>query len=91
MDLAKISIKGQITIPVAIRKKLGVKEGDKVVFVEKDNNIIMLNSNRLAFEEFQRDMTGVAEQSGLRSEQDVIDATRAVRQKIWEDKYAGDA
>ncbi|NCC62263.1 MAG: AbrB/MazE/SpoVT family DNA-binding domain-containing protein, partial [Verrucomicrobiae bacterium] len=32
MELAKITSKGQITIPVDIRRKLGVKEGDKVLF-----------------------------------------------------------
>jgi len=29
MELARISSKGQITIPVDIRKKLNLKEGDK--------------------------------------------------------------
>ncbi|MEW6663496.1 MAG: AbrB/MazE/SpoVT family DNA-binding domain-containing protein [Bacillota bacterium] len=38
MDIARISSKGQVTIPIEIRKKLGLKEGDKVVFLEKDNN-----------------------------------------------------
>jgi AbrB family looped-hinge helix DNA binding protein len=90
MDLAKLSIKGQVTIPVGIRRKLGLKEGDKVVFMEQGNNVILLNSNKLAFEEFQRDMKGVSGSSGLKTEQDVIDAVRKVRQKIWDDKYAGD-
>ena len=31
MEIAKITSKGQITIPIAIRKLLGVKEGDKVL------------------------------------------------------------
>ncbi len=29
MDMAKVSSKGQVTIPVEIRKKLGLKAGDK--------------------------------------------------------------
>jgi AbrB family looped-hinge helix DNA binding protein len=33
MELAKITLRGQITIPAAIRKKLGVKDGDKVIFI----------------------------------------------------------
>jgi AbrB family looped-hinge helix DNA binding protein len=91
MDLAKLSIKGQVTIPIGIRRKLGLKEGDKVVFVEKEGNVIILNSNKLAFEEFRRDMKGVAESSRLKTEQDVIDVVREMRQKIWDDKYAGNA
>jgi AbrB family looped-hinge helix DNA binding protein len=29
---AKVTSKGQVTIPLDIRKKLGVREGDKLVF-----------------------------------------------------------
>jgi len=48
MELAKITLRGQITIPVAIRKKLGVKDGDKVVFIEENGRIIMENSAGIA-------------------------------------------
>ena len=34
MELAKVTSKGQITIPIEIRKKLGIKNGDKILFVE---------------------------------------------------------
>ena len=33
MELAKVTSKGQVTIPVEIRKKLGIKNGDKVLFI----------------------------------------------------------
>ena len=35
MELAKLTTKGQITIPVEIRRKLHVDAGDKVVFLEE--------------------------------------------------------
>ena len=35
MELAKVTSKGQITIPIEIRKKLGIKNGDKILFVEE--------------------------------------------------------
>jgi len=84
MDVARISTKGQVTIPVEIRKKLRLKEGDKVVFLEKDNNVLILNSNRMAFEDFQKDMAGEAEKAGLYTEQDVVDLVNDVRQSMWE-------
>lgn len=34
MDIAKITNGGQITTPINIRKKLGLKDGDKVIFIE---------------------------------------------------------
>jgi AbrB family looped-hinge helix DNA binding protein len=40
---SKISSKGQITLPIEIRKRLGVKEGESVKFVaDKDGRTIML-------------------------------------------------
>ena len=45
MEVAKITSKGQITIPIDIRRKLGVKEGDKVLFVEDQGRIVMMNSS----------------------------------------------
>ena len=37
MTTAKLSSKGQITIPLMVRRKLGVSTGDRVEFVELDN------------------------------------------------------
>lgn len=39
MNLAKVTTKGQITIPIEIRKKLGVREGDKILFIEDSGRI----------------------------------------------------
>ena len=89
LGVARISVKGQVTIPVEIRKKLNLKDGDKVVFMEKSGEIVLMNSNRLAFEEFQRDMEGEAEKAGLNSEQDVVDLVKEVRRKMWEAQHEG--
>jgi AbrB family looped-hinge helix DNA binding protein len=86
MDMAKISVSGQVTIPAGIRQRLGLKDGDSVVFVEKGDYIVLQNSNRLAFEEFQREMTGEAEKAGVRSEQDAVDLVNLIRQKMWEER-----
>ena len=37
MNLAKISANGQITVPVEIRQQLGLKSGDKLLFLQKQN------------------------------------------------------
>ena len=41
MELAKVTSRGQITLPLAIRRKLDVKEGDKVVFYEENGRIVV--------------------------------------------------
>ena len=39
MELAKVTSKGQVTIPIEIRKKLGINNGDKILFVEESGRI----------------------------------------------------
>jgi len=79
MELAKISSKGQITIPIEIRKKLGVKEGDKVLFVEENGNILIMNSTMLAIKKAQQAFDGEAEKAGLKSEEDVVNLIKELR------------
>jgi antitoxin PrlF len=38
-QLTVVTRKGQVTIPVEIRKALGIKEGDKVAFVLEDDQV----------------------------------------------------
>jgi AbrB family looped-hinge helix DNA binding protein len=40
MESAYVTTKGQLVIPARIRRKLGIKPGTKVCFVERDNEII---------------------------------------------------
>jgi AbrB family looped-hinge helix DNA binding protein len=37
--LTVVTRKGQVTLPVEIRRRLGLKEGDKVAFVEDEHGI----------------------------------------------------
>lgn len=54
MNLARVSSNGQITVPIEIRKKLNIKEGDKIIFLENiDGEIILQNSSRIAIKEAQ--------------------------------------
>lgn len=47
MELAKVTSRGQITLPLAIRRELDVKEGDKVVFYEENGRIVVENAAKL--------------------------------------------
>jgi AbrB family looped-hinge helix DNA binding protein len=40
MDTAYVTSKGQLVIPARIRRKLGIKPGTKVCFVEREGEII---------------------------------------------------
>ena len=43
MEVAKVTSKGQITIPISIRRKLEINEGDKVLFIYKPEGVLMVN------------------------------------------------
>lgn len=81
MEVAKITSKGQITIPIGIRRKLGVKEGDKVLFVENHGRIIMMNSSMEALRKAQTAFDGEAKRLGLENEDDVVDMISELRRE----------
>ena len=81
MELAKVTSKGQITIPIDIRKKLGIKEGDKVLFIEEGDKVMLVNSTLMALKEAQNAFSGEAERLGLKDEQDVVDMIRKLREE----------
>jgi len=43
MEMAKVTSKGQITIPISIRRKLGINEGNKILFINKEDGVLMVN------------------------------------------------
>lgn len=79
MELAKVTSKGQITIPVAIRNMLGIREGDKILFVEDGEKVVMMNATTSALLKAQETFRGVAEELGIRNEQDVVDMVKEIR------------
>ncbi|MCD8005445.1 MAG: AbrB/MazE/SpoVT family DNA-binding domain-containing protein [Oscillospiraceae bacterium] len=81
MELAKVTSKGQITIPIEIRRFLGVKDGDKVMFVQDGNRVVMMNASLNALMELQTAFAGVAEEQGIRDEQDVVDMVKEIRRE----------
>ena len=52
MEISKVTSKGQIIIPIKIRKKLNLKTGDKVVFIDEGDKIIFANASTIALREF---------------------------------------
>jgi len=91
MELAKVTTKGQITIPVAIRKRLGVKNGDKLLFVDRPEGVFMVNSTMMALEKIGRAFEGEAERLGLETEDDVVVMIKEIRKDNWEKKNADNA
>ncbi|MCL2088829.1 MAG: type II toxin-antitoxin system PrlF family antitoxin [Oscillospiraceae bacterium] len=91
MELAKVTSKGQITIPVSIRKRLGIKNGDKILFVDKPDGIVMVNSTMAALEKIGLAFKGEAERLGLENDNDVTAMIKEIRRQRWEANHASNA
>lgn len=78
IELSKVSAKGQVTIPLELRKKLQLTEGSKVAFITDDSGRIYLaNSSLLALKDVQNAFDGVAEALGIKSEDDVAEFVKS--------------
>lgn len=72
MNLAKISANGQITVPAEIRRLLGLKSGDKILFFQKPSGEVVIdNASAQAIYKAQKAFEGVAGQMGVYNEDDV--------------------
>ncbi len=72
MNLAKISSNGQITVPVEIRRLLGLKSGDKILFFQnREGEVVLSNASASAIRKAQLAFASAAEAMGVNNEDDV--------------------
>ena len=79
IDNAKVMSKGQITIPKDIREILGISCGDRVTFVVENGSVRLINSAVYAMQMLQSQMAGEAENTGLTSDNAVMDLVKEIR------------
>lgn len=79
MDNAKVMAKGQITIPKDVREVLGVGNGDRVTFIVNNGEVKLVNSAVYAMQMLQKGMQDEADKAGIKTEQDVVDLVKSVR------------
>jgi len=79
MELAKITSKGQITIPRDIRVKMNLKTGDKILFFEENDKFFLQNSNAVVLSDFQKAMEGAAQEAGFNDPDDVVNYIKQLR------------
>ena len=82
MELAKITSKGQITLPISIRKILNLKDGDKVAFIEKNGQYLIVNPVSLSIDNARKAFKGEAKRLNLKNEEDVVNLVKNVRNEI---------
>lgn len=79
IDNAKVMSKGQVTIPKDVREILGISSGDRITFVVENGNVRLINSAVYAMQLLQAQMVNEAENTGLTSDEAIIDLVKEVR------------
>lgn len=82
MEIAKISSKGQITIPISVRNKLKLKAGDKVVILEENGRFYFENSAMLAFKHVEEAFAGEAEKAGFKTEEAMQEYMKEIQKEV---------
>ena len=82
MEIAKISSKGQITIPITIRNKLKLKTGDKVVILEENGRFYIENAALLAFNRVAEAFEGATSEAGFDTEDSLQDYMKEIRKEV---------
>lgn len=80
MNLAKVSGNGQITVPVEIRRLLGLKGGDKILFFQKqDGEVVISNASSQAIKKAQAAFSGAAKMLDVSDDNDIQALVNEVR------------
>jgi len=87
--LSKVQAKGQITIPVEIRQKLGLKKGDVVAFVETERGVLISPQEVVAMEALEQIGEALKEQ-GI-SLEEMIASGREIRGGLLKEEYGLEA
>jgi len=83
--LAVVQKKGQVTIPIELRRKLGIEEGGVVAFVETENGILISPQEVLAMDALDR-VGKILKERGI-SLEELIESGREIREEMVEEDY----
>ena len=86
MKLATVQKRGQVTIPIEMRRKWGIEEGGLVAFIETEEGILISPREVLAMEALDRIGEALKEQ-GITLEE-MIESGREIREEIYREKFA---
>ena len=86
VNVATVTSKGQITLPVSIRKRLGLRKGSKIVFLEAGEEIRIFKEEDLErrFAVFDH----MREDSRL-TRRELRALVKEAKDRLWKDHFAG--
>jgi len=81
-NTAKVMSKGQITLPIDIRRNMRLSTGDRVALIYENNRVILMNPAIYAMEQLQESMAGEWAKAGIHSQEDLDALMYEVREEV---------
>ena len=78
-DIIKVSSKGQVVIPREVRKKLGVKGGEKLLVLTRDGDILLRKTKELSLDEIAEKIEKVTKEQSIDVDKLVAEAVEWAR------------
>lgn len=85
MELSRVSVKGQVTVPKAIRERLNLREGDRVAFLEERGQVILTKASVVALRDLQDAIRAEADAQGV-TEEELLRELERVREEGWQER-----
>ena len=79
-EMGSVSSRGQVAIPSAIRKSMGLEEGSKILFMLNEDTLVIKKARKDTWEEITRPLKEAAKKAGLK-EEDVVDMVHRMRKE----------
>ena len=78
-DIIKVSSKGQIVIPREIRKKLGVRGGEKLLVLTRNGDILLRKTEEVSIEDIAKKIEKVTREESIDVDKVVAEAVEWAR------------
>ncbi len=78
-DIIKVSSKGQVVIPREVRKKLGVKGGEKLLVLTRDGDILLRKTEKLSLDDIAEKIERVTKEQSIDVDKLVAEAVEWAR------------
>lgn len=85
MEVSRVTSKGQVTIPKAIREFLNLEEGDRLAFIEENGKIVITKSSTIALRQFFDSISKESKESEV-TEEDLLSDLEKVRKEMWNEQ-----
>lgn len=89
VKLGRVQQRGQVTIPIELRRKLGIEEGGVVAFIETENGVLISPREVLAMDAL--DQIGKALKDQDISLEELIESGRGIREEMVKEEYGLEA